>query len=90
MTPRAPSVIALPAATRRAAGVLRTISGTSLPVLLVALLRASDPPLTPPVLARALFALALPLELCARLVLRAFAAECGIDAGVLRIECAPT
>jgi len=54
--------------------------------LLVALLRASDPPLTPAVLARALFALALLPELCARLVLRAFVATCRVEAGVLHIE----
>lgn len=86
MAPRVPSVSALPGAARLAAGVLRTISRASFPVLLVALVRASDPPLTPAVLARALFALALLPELCARLVLRAFAAECRIEAGVLHVD----
>lgn len=85
MAPRGPSVSALPPAARLAAGVLRALSRASFPVLLVALMRASDPPLTPAVLARALFALALLPELCARLVLRAFSATYQLEAGVLHI-----
>ena len=85
MAPRALSVSALPAAARFAAAALRALSRASFPLLLIALLRASDPPLTPAVLARALFALALLPELCARLILRAFAAPCQIEAGVLQI-----
>lgn len=65
--------------------MLRTVSRASFPVLLVALLRAIDPPLTPFVLGQGLFALVLLPELCARLVLRAFAADVRVEDGVLRI-----
>lgn len=77
---------ALPEPARLAAAALRLISRASFPLLLVALLRATDPPLTPRVLAEGLFALALVPELCARLVLAAFAAEVRIEGGRLRIE----
>jgi apolipoprotein N-acyltransferase len=86
MTPQAPSVSAVPAPARVAAATLRGVSRASLPVLLVALVRAIDPPLTPFILAQGLFALALVPELCARLVLRAFAAEVRAEKGVLRID----
>ena len=85
MTPRAPSVSALPPAARLVAAALRTVSRASLPVLLVALLRAMDPPLTPFVLGQGLFALVLLPELCARLVLRAFAADVRVEDGALQI-----
>ena len=85
MTPRAPSVSALPPAARLVAAALRAISRASLPVLLVALLRATDPPLTPFVLGQGLFALVLLPELCARLVLRAFAADVRVEDGALCI-----
>jgi apolipoprotein N-acyltransferase len=75
MAPSAPSVSVLPLAARIAAGVLRGLSRASFPLLTLALLRATDPPLGSAVLAQGLFALALVPELCARLVLRAFAAE---------------
>ena len=84
MTPRAPSVSALPPAARLTAAALRFVSCASFPFLLIALARATDPPLTPAVLAQGLFALALLPELCARLVLRAFAAEVRFEDGVLR------
>jgi apolipoprotein N-acyltransferase len=79
MTPQPPPVSALPPLARAAAGALRAVSRASLPVLLVALLRANDPPITPWLLAQGLFALALLPELAARLVLRAFAAELRVD-----------
>jgi apolipoprotein N-acyltransferase len=85
MTPRAPSVSALPPVARAAAAALRALSRASLPVLLIALLRAIDPPLTPDVLARALLALVLLPELSAWLVLRAFAADVRVEGGTLRI-----
>lgn len=93
MTPRAPSVSALPPlgvsalppAARLVAAALRTVSRASFPVLLIALLRAMDPPLTPFVLGQGLFALVLLPELCARLVLRAFAADVRVEDGALRI-----
>jgi apolipoprotein N-acyltransferase len=85
MTPRAPSVSALPRPARAAAAALRGLSRASFPFLLIALVRAIDPPLTPFVLAQGLFALALVPELCARLVLRAFAAEVQVEDGALRI-----
>jgi apolipoprotein N-acyltransferase len=85
MTPRAPSVSALPPSARVTAAALRGLSRASFPFLLTALLRAIDPPLTPLVLAEGLFALALVPELCARLVLRAFAAEVRAEGGALRI-----
>ena len=44
-----------------------------------------DPPLTPFVLGQGLFALVLLPELCARLVLRAFAADVRVEDGALRI-----
>jgi apolipoprotein N-acyltransferase len=85
MTPRAPSVSALSPPARLAAAALRGVSCASFPVLLVALLRATDPPITPVVLAEALFALALLPELCARLVLRAHAAELRVEDGALHV-----
>jgi apolipoprotein N-acyltransferase len=85
MAPGAAPVSALPPAACVTAAALRALSRVSMPLLLVALLRASDPPLTPIVLAEALFALALVPELCARLVLGAFAAEARIEGGVLHV-----
>jgi apolipoprotein N-acyltransferase len=85
MTPPAPSVSAVSAPARVAAAALRGFSRASYPILLIALLRAIDPPLTPLVLAEGLFALVLVPELCARLVLRAFAAEVSASDGALRI-----
>jgi len=86
MTPRAPSVSALPPAARLVAAALRVVSRASFPVLSIALVRATDPPLTPFVLGQGLLALALLPELCARLVLRAFAAEVRVEDGALRID----
>jgi hypothetical protein len=85
MAPRAAAVSALPAWARAAGAALRMLSRASFPILLLALLRANDPPLTAGTLARGLFALALLPELCARLVLRAFAGEWRIEAGVLHV-----
>jgi apolipoprotein N-acyltransferase len=85
MTPLAPSVSAVPVPARVAAAALRGFSRASFPILLIALVRAIDPPLTPVVLAEGLFALALMPELCARLVLRAFAAKIAVESGAVRI-----
>src|SRR5512145_2788205 len=85
MAPGAASVSALPPAARFAAAGLRALSRASLPLLAIALLRATDPPLTPVVLAEALFALALVPELCTRLVLRAFAAQARVERDVLQV-----
>jgi len=85
MTPPAPSVSAVRPAARLAAAALRVVSRASFPVLLIALVRAMDPPLTPFVLGQGLFALVLLPELCARLVLRAFAADVRSEGGALRI-----
>jgi len=78
-------VSALPPAARLAAAALRALSRGSLPVLLLALLRAIDPPLTPDALARGLLALMVLPELSAWLVLRAFAADVRVEDGVLAI-----
>jgi apolipoprotein N-acyltransferase len=86
MAGRALSVSALPAAARCAAAALRMLSRASIPFLLVALVRAADPPLTPAVLARGLIALVLLPELCARLVLRAFVAACHVEADTLHLR----
>jgi apolipoprotein N-acyltransferase len=85
MTPRAPSVSAVSTPVRVATAALRGLSRLSFPILSIALLRAIDPPLTPLVLAEGLFALALVPELCARLVLRAFAVDVRVEGGALRI-----
>lgn len=76
---------ALPPSARFVAAALRALSRASFPILLIALLRAIDPPLTPGVLARALVALALLPELAAWLVLRAFAGDVHVENGVLKI-----
>jgi apolipoprotein N-acyltransferase len=86
MASRTAPVSALPPAARAAAAGLRALSRASRPLLAIALLRASDPPLTPVVLAEALFALALLPALSARLVLRAFTAEVRVENGVLHVE----
>ena len=86
MTLREPPVSALPRTARIAAGALRTLSRVSFPVLLVALARIDDPPLTPRQLGEALAALVLAPELCARLVLCAFAADVEVRAGELSIS----
>jgi apolipoprotein N-acyltransferase len=86
MTPRTPSVSAVSPPARVAAAALRVLSRASFPFLLVALVRAIDPPLTPFVLAQGLFALALVPELCARLVLRAYAAEVRVADGALQSD----
>jgi apolipoprotein N-acyltransferase len=86
MTPCAPSVSAVPPAARVAAAALRGVSLASFPALVLALVRATDPPVTPFLLAQGLFALALAPELCARLVLRAFAAKVRVADGALRID----
>jgi apolipoprotein N-acyltransferase len=85
MTPRAASMSVLPPVARVFAAALRALSRASFPILLLALVRANDPPLTPGVLARALVALALLPELAAWLVLRALAAEGRVESGKLRL-----
>ena len=86
MTLLEPPVSALPRTPRIAAGALRALSRASFPVLLVALARIDDPPLTPRLLGEALAALVLAPELCARLVLRAFAADMEVRAGAIAIS----
>jgi apolipoprotein N-acyltransferase len=83
MTLLEPAVSALPRAARIAAGTLRALSRASFPVLLVALVRVEGPAFTPRLLGEALAALALAPELCARLLLLAFAAEVELRAGAL-------
>jgi apolipoprotein N-acyltransferase len=86
MTLLEPPVSALPRTARIAAGALRTLSRASFPVLLIALVRVDDPPITLRLLGEALAALALAPELCARLVLLAFAAELEVRAGALTVS----
>jgi apolipoprotein N-acyltransferase len=86
MTLLEPSVSALPPAARITAGALRVVSRASFPVLLVAVARINDVPFTPLVLGEAIAALVLAPELCARLVLLAFAAEVEVHAGMLRLN----
>jgi hypothetical protein len=85
MTPRAPSMSALPPSARVVAAGLRALSRASFPILLLALVRAIDPPLTPGVLARALVALALLPELAAWLVVLACAAAGRVENEKLRL-----
>ncbi|HEU4428299.1 MAG TPA: hypothetical protein VFT98_06065 [Myxococcota bacterium] len=78
-------VAALPAPVRALAALLRGWSRLALLLLLVVLVRANDPPLTPRSLAEALALFALAPELAARCLLRAYAARAQVDAGVLTI-----
>ncbi len=80
------NLIALPPAARACSAALRGISRASLLLLLVALVRANDPPLTAAALAEAIVLFALLPELCARFVLRAFAAIARVEHGALVIE----
>jgi len=86
MTLLEPPVSAVPRAVRAAAASLRALSRASTPVLLVALARAADPPLTTEALAHGVAALVLAPELCARLVLRAFAAEVEVTPAALVVS----
>ncbi|MBM4385286.1 MAG: hypothetical protein FJ091_18190 [Deltaproteobacteria bacterium] len=79
-------LFALPPAARSAAAVLRGFSRGALLLLLVALVRASDPPLTPLALAEGLALFALAPELAARALLRAYAARAVVTGAQLMIE----
>jgi len=76
---------ALPAPARALAALLRGWSRLALLLVLVVLVRANDPPLTPLSLAEALALFALAPELSARCLLRAYAARVQIDDGALTI-----
>ena len=86
MTLLEPPVSAISPVARAAAASLRVLSRASFPVLLVALARAADPPLTTEALAQGVAALVLAPELCARLVLRAFAAEVEVAPAALVVS----
>lgn len=75
---------AYPPAWRVVAGVLRTISGTCLPLLFILLVTVNDPPLAPPLLLR-LFVIWFVAPTCAAwLIRRAFALE--IRFGTTQLE----
>jgi apolipoprotein N-acyltransferase len=79
------ALAALPAPARALAALLRGGSRLALLLLLIVLVRANDPPLTPLSLAEALALFALAPELAARCVLRAYAARAEIRDGALVI-----
>jgi len=79
-------LVALPVFARAFAAVLRGWSRLALLLLLVVLVRANDPPLTPLALAEALVLFALAPELAAYCVLRAYAARAQIEADALVVE----
>jgi hypothetical protein len=79
-------VRAYPRALRVGAGVLLAASGLSLPFLLVRILLADDPPMTPPMVLRAFVALSLLPALAALLVQRALRGELEIAAGELVVR----
>lgn len=68
---------------RWTATALFVFSRASLPVALLMVMLADDPPITPPVLARFLAIFALAPGLAARLIRRAFTCRVGIEEGVL-------
>jgi hypothetical protein len=72
-------VCAYPAAGRFLAAALAVVSGASMPLILAAVLLASDPPITPPVLVRVFTLLALVPAFGAWLVRRAFDAEIEVE-----------
>jgi hypothetical protein len=74
---------AYPAALRFVAALLVTLSGLSLPLILVLVLRADDPPITPPILIRLVAQLTLLPALGAAMLRRATAVDVAIDGGVL-------
>jgi hypothetical protein len=74
---------AYPPAGRWVAAALLLVAGASVPLILAAVLFASDPPITPPVLARSFAALTLAPALGAWLLHRAFRLEAEVGAGGL-------
>src|SRR5256884_5436522 len=72
---------------RRTAGaVLIAVSRAALPAILALVALASDPPVTPPMLVRAVVVFALLPGLAARLVARAFVASLSVDDDALVIR----
>lgn len=74
---------ALPPAARALAAALMLAARVCLVLLLVAVWRANDPPITVELLARDFLALVVLPEACARLLCRAFAGKAGVEAGSL-------
>lgn len=77
---------ALPPVARALAAALMLVSRVCLLLLLVAVWRANDPPITVDLLARDFLAFVIVPELCARLLCRAFAGSARVEAGSLRVE----
>src|SRR6184192_3225404 len=71
---------------RIAGAVLFAVSRASLPAILALVALASDPPVTPPMLVRAVVVFALLPGLAARLVARAFVASLSVDDDALVIR----
>ena len=78
------STLALP--WRTLASSLLAAGSASLPLILLAVLRSTDPPVTPPVLARAVFFFSLLPTLLAWLIQRAMSARATAEAGHLVIS----
>jgi hypothetical protein len=77
---------AYPAPLRLVAALLVTLSGSSLPLILVLVLLADDPPITPPVLLRLMVRLAVLPALGAVVLRRAVAVDVGVEGDVLVLE----
>lgn len=77
---------AYPLAWRIVAGTLRALAGASLPAILLLVVLANDPPVTPPVLARLVVLLAILPAVAAWLVGRVFAAELEVGGGELIVR----
>src|SRR5213083_1097205 len=77
---------AYPLGWRIAGAVLFAVSRASLPAILALVVLASDPPVTPPMLVRAVVVFALLPGLAARLVARAFVASLSVDDDALVIR----
>jgi apolipoprotein N-acyltransferase len=80
------TLCALPPAARALAAALMLLARLCLLLLLVALWRADDPPISVDMLARDFLALVLAPELCAHMLRRAFAGRARIEAGSLVVE----
>src|SRR6266516_2397597 len=77
---------AYPLGWRIAGALLVAVSRASLPAILALVVLATDPPVTPPMLMRAVVVLALLPGLAARLVARAFVASLSVDDDALVIR----
>ena len=77
---------AYPLGWRIAGALLFAVSRASLPAILALVVLASDPPVTPPMLVRAVVVFALLPGLAARLVARAFVASLSVDDDALVIR----